>query len=189
MMVEASVREGERTREPRSVNGNNDRGSPRRSPCTKNQLWLRRAQTRGNTPPCKRPYPTFYGIGFIVATVVIGELGDLRRFRKARQLTAFAGVSPRIYQSGTSVNGRPRMCKKGSPRIRHVLYLAALTAVRANNDLQHTYQRLLDQRKPPMVATGTVTSKLLVVMRAMLITETPCDPDRQLNRKRQPICP
>jgi len=30
--LEASVREGERTREPRSVNGNNDRGSPRRSP-------------------------------------------------------------------------------------------------------------------------------------------------------------
>ena len=131
---------------------------------------------------------SIYGVGFIVAVVVIAELGDLRRFRKARQLTAFAGVSPRIYQSGTSVNGRPRMCKKGSPRVRHVLYLAALTAVRGNNDLQRTYQHLLDEGKPPMVAIGAVMRKLLVVMRILLITETAYDPDWKLNRKRQPIC-
>jgi len=114
--------------------------------------------------------------------------GDLRRFHKARQLTAFAGVSPRIYQSGTSVNGRPRMCKKGSPRVRHVLYLAALTTIRGNNDLQRTYQRLLDEGKLPMVAIGAVMRKLLIVMRALLITETTYGPDWKLNRKRQPTC-
>jgi len=131
---------------------------------------------------------SIYGVGFIVAVVVVAELGDLRRFRKARQLTAFAGLSPRIYQSGTSVSGRPRMCKKGSPRARHALYLGALTAVRGNNDLQRTYQRLLDEGKPPMVAIGAVMRKLLVLMRALLITETPYDPDSKLNRKRQPTC-
>jgi len=131
---------------------------------------------------------SIFGVGFIVATVVVAELGNLRRFRKARQLTAFAGVSPRIYQSGTSVNGRPRMCKKGSPRVRHVLYLAALTTIRGNNDLQRTYQRLLDEGKPPMVAIGAVMRKLLVLMRILLITETPYDPDWKLNRKRQSTC-
>ena len=80
------------------------------------------------------------------------------------------------------------MCKKGSPRVRHVLYFAALTAVRGNNDLQRTYQRLLDEGKPPMVAIGAVMRKLLVVMRILLITETAYDPDWKLNRKRQPIC-
>ena len=131
---------------------------------------------------------SIYGVGFIVAVVIIAELGGLRRFRKARQLTAFAGVSPRIYQSGTSVSGRPRMCKKGNPRVRHVLYLSALTTIRGNNDLQRTYQRLLKEGKSPMAAIGAVMRKLLIVMRALLITETTYDPDWKLNRKRQPIC-
>jgi len=93
---------------------------------------------------------SIYGVGFIVAVVILAELGDLRRFRKARQLTAFAGLSPRIYQSGTSVNGRPHMCKKGNPRVRHVLYLSALVTMRGQNDLERTYQRLLEEGKSPM---------------------------------------
>ena len=129
---------------------------------------------------------SIYGVGFIVAVVIIAELGDLRRFRKARQLSAFAGVSPRIYQSGTSVNGRPRMCKKGNPRVRQALYLSALSAIRGSNDLQRTYHRLLAEGKPPMAALGVVMRKLLIVMRALLITETPYDPDWQLHRQRQP---
>ena len=125
---------------------------------------------------------SIYGVGFIVAVVIVAELGDLRRFRKARQLTAFAGLSPRIYQSGTSVNGWPHMCKKGNPRVRRALYLSALAAIRGSNDLQRTYQRLLEEGKSPMSALGAVMRKLLVVMRALLITDTPYDPDWQLQQ-------
>ena len=131
---------------------------------------------------------SIYGVGFIVAAVVIAELGDLRRFRKARQLTAFAGVSPRIHLSGTSVTGRPRMCKKGNPRVRQLLYLSALVAVRGRNDFQRTYTRLLKQGKPPMAAIVAVMRKLLVLMRALLITQTPYDPNWKLRGKVQPIC-
>jgi transposase len=122
---------------------------------------------------------SIYGVGFIVAVVIVAELGDLRRFRKARKLTAFAGVSPRVYQSGTSVARPARMCKKGNPRVRQVLYLSALVAVRGRNNLQRTYTRLLTQGKSPMAALGAVMRKLLVVMRALLITNTTYDPDWQ----------
>jgi len=131
---------------------------------------------------------SIYGVGFIVAVVIIAELGDLRRFGKARQLTAFAGVSPRIYQSGTSVSGRPRMCKKGNPRVRHVLYLSALVTIRGSNDLQRTYQRLLKEGKSPMAAIGAVMRKLLILMRALLITENTYDPDWKWRGTLQPIC-
>ena len=131
---------------------------------------------------------SIYGVGFIVAVVIIAELGDLRRFHKARQLTAFAGVSPRIYQSGTSVSGRPRMCKKGNPRVRHVLYLSALVTIRGSNDLQRTYQRLLKEGKSPMAAIGAVMRKLLILMRALLITGNPYNPDWKLHGRLQPIC-
>lgn len=131
---------------------------------------------------------SIYGVGFIVAAVIIAELGDLRRFRKARQLTAFAGVSPRTYQSGTSISGRPRMCKKGNPRVRQVLFLSALATIRGRNDLQRTYTRLLNEGKQPKAAIGAVMRKLLIVMRALLITETAYDPDWKMHRQRQPTC-
>jgi transposase len=119
---------------------------------------------------------TIYGVGFITAATVRAELGDLRRFYKARQLTAYAGLNPSLRQSGTSVNGRPRMSKKGNPRVRQSLYLAAMVIIRGQNDLQRTYLRLREEGKGPMAALGAVMRKLLVLMRAILISGKPFEP-------------
>lgn len=113
---------------------------------------------------------SIYGVAFITASVVMSELGDLRRFTRARQLTAFAGLSPRHFTSGTSVQRKPRLCKAGSPAVHHVLYLAAITAIRGDNDLSDTYHELIDKGKPFKVAICAIMRKLLVTMRAMLIS-------------------
>ncbi len=119
---------------------------------------------------------TIYGVGFIVAATIRAELGDLRRFAKAKQLTAYAGLSPSVRQSGTSVNGRAHMDKRGNPRVRKALYLSAMVAVRGKNDLQQYYVKLRDEGKSPMSALGAVMRKLLVLMRAILISGKPFDP-------------
>jgi len=119
---------------------------------------------------------SIYSIAFINATTILAELGDLRRFTLARQLTAFAGMSPRHRQSGTSIHGRSRLCKQGNPRIRQCLYLAAMTAIRGQNQFRDTYQRLLDEGKPRMVALGAIMRKLLILMRAILISGKPYNP-------------
>ena len=113
---------------------------------------------------------SIYGVAFINATTVLAELGDLRRFTLARQLSAFAGMSPRHRQSGTSIRGRSRLCKQGNSRVRQCLFLSALAAIRGNNQLRDTYQRLLAQGKPRMVALGAIMRKLLTLMRAILIS-------------------
>ena len=116
------------------------------------------------------------GVAFITACVVLAELGDLRRFERARQLTAFVGVSPRTYESGSSVRKRTRMCKTGNPRVRKGLYMAALVASRnTKGPLNEMYTRLVQSGKAPMAALGAVMRKLLVLMRALLITDTPYD--------------
>ena len=128
-----------------------------------------------NTPHLKRDFDllvTIPGVAFITASVILAEMGDLRRFARARQVTAFAGVSPRRVTSGSSVNGKPHLCKKGSPRIRQALYLAAMAAVRSRTQLREKYEELLHHGKPPMVALGAIMRKLLTIMRAMLLTET-----------------
>jgi transposase len=119
---------------------------------------------------------SIYGVAFINATTILAELGDLRRFSLARQLTAFAGMSPRHRDSGSSVHGRSRLCKQGNPRVRQCLYLSAMTAIRANNQFRRMYQRLRDEGKAPMVALGAIMRKLLVLMRAILINGQPYRP-------------
>jgi len=116
---------------------------------------------------------TIPGVAFVTAAVMLAEMGDLRRFARSRQVTAFAGVTPRQVTSGTSVHGKPRMCKKGNARVRQALYLAAMAASGTKSQLGQTYERMLQHGKPGKVALGALMRKLLTIMRAVLITETP----------------
>ena len=126
---------------------------------------------------------TVYGIGFITAVTVRVELGDLRRFARARQLSAFAGLSPREVQSGTSVHKRTRMSKAGNKRVRSVLYMAACAAIARPNPWQVYYLQLRAKGKKPMEALGALMRKLLVLMRAILISGKPYDPHTKTRGK------
>jgi len=119
---------------------------------------------------------TIYGIAFINAAMILAELGDLRRFTRARQLTAFAGMSPKHHQSGSSIHRRSRLCKQGNPRVRKGLYLSAMVAIRGNNQFRDTYQKLIALGKPKMVALIAVMRKILTVIRIMLIKNQPFKP-------------
>jgi transposase len=113
------------------------------------------------------------GIGLITAAVVLGAVGDLRAFRRRGELCAFLGVSPRQFQSGTSVHGKTHMCRIGSRHVRAALYMAAVAACRLKGPLGDYYRRLVAAGKPRKSALGALMRKLLVVMRAVLIQGTP----------------
>ena len=115
---------------------------------------------------------TIHGVGLIVATTVLAILGDLRRFERGRQLAAFAGVSPQQQSSGTSVRGRTRMCKLGNSRVRRVLYLAAMAAIRMEGPLRSVYETLIARGKRRKAALGAIMRHLLLIMRALLVNET-----------------
>jgi len=119
---------------------------------------------------------TIDGVGPVTSVTVVAELGDLRRFTHARQLSAFVGISPSIVQSGSSVHLRPKLCKRGNPRVRKVLFMAAMAAIQKPGILKDTYDRLLAQGKEPMLALGAIMRKLLVLMRAILINGTTYNP-------------
>ena len=118
------------------------------------------------------------GVGPMTAHVVLAELGDLTRFRRARQLTAFAGVSPSIKQSGDSVSYKTKLCKRGNPRVRQALFLSAMASLNTKSQhcLKATHQRLCEEGKAGKSALGAVMRKQLVLMRAILISGKPYDP-------------
>jgi transposase len=113
------------------------------------------------------------GVGPITAAMVLAEAGDLRRFSRRGDLAAFLGVSPRVFQSGTSVHGRTRMCRMGGGHARSALYMAAVAASRNKGALGSFYRRLVEAGKPKRSALGALMRKLLLAMRAVLIQGTP----------------
>jgi transposase len=105
------------------------------------------------------------GIGSTVAASLLALLPEMGRLSR-RQAAALAGVAPHPDQTGTTRNrGRTR---GGRRTLRPILFIAALTAVRANNHLQHFYKRLVDAGKSKRLALVAVMRKLVVIANARI---------------------
>ena len=99
------------------------------------------------------------GIGETTAAVLIAELFD-KSYTSARQAAAFAGLVPRLVESGT-LRGRSRLSKIGPSRLRKALYLPAVAALRWNPTIRAVRVRLRAAGKPPMVIIGAAMRKLI----------------------------
>lgn len=100
------------------------------------------------------------GVGKVLGRYMMAVFRS-RPFHSARQMAAYLGAVPVEYQSGTSVNKRPRLSKAGSATIRAKLYLPAVVACRYNPTAKALYERLLARGKAPMAAIGAVMRKLV----------------------------
>ena len=108
------------------------------------------------------------GIGEVTAGSILSEIPHLDRFQSAKAVAAFAGLSPRERRSGTSINGRPRLCKTGNARVRKALYMPAVVALRFNPTLRVFADRLLAAGKHKRLVIGAVMRKLLVLAYGIL---------------------
>ena len=117
------------------------------------------------------------GIGDVTAFKLLAEIVDVRLFDSARQLAAYAGLTPRQRVSGSSVRGRAYLSKRGSARLRSALYFPAIVAQRHNPILRAFAQRLRAAGKEPMVVVAAVMRKLLHLVYGVLKSGHPFDPD------------
>jgi transposase len=120
------------------------------------------------------------GVGPQTATLLLSL--QLRRFGSARQAVAFLGLAPRPHESGTSVRGRPRLCKMGSTRGRSALYWPAIAAALSCDAFADLRRRLLERGKPKMVAIAACMRKLLSVAYGVLKSGIDFDPKRAAAR-------
>lgn len=104
--------------------------------------------------------PTIGGIGLISAATIIAEIEDISRFSSPDKLLAFAGLDPRIYQSGTQ-NFKGRMNKKGSVTLRRVLMNSAEYLICYNAIFYAYYRKKRDEGKPHRVAISHLARKLV----------------------------
>jgi len=115
------------------------------------------------------------GIGETTAGSILSEIAHIDRFESAKAVAAYAGLSPRDRRSGTSIHGRPRLCKTGNSRVRKALYMPAIVALRFNPVLRLFAERLLAAGKHKRPVIGAVMRKLLVLAFGILRSGVPFD--------------
>ncbi|MGH7630129.1 MAG: IS110 family transposase [Gemmatimonadales bacterium] len=109
------------------------------------------------------------GIGPIVSRTLLGELPELGRLNR-KEIAALVGVAPLVRDSGT-LRGR-RLVWGGRAPVRAVLYMGALVATRWNPVIRAFYGRLRAAGKPAKVALVACMRKLLIILNAMVRTNT-----------------
>jgi transposase len=108
------------------------------------------------------------GVGVVTVDVVVAELGEVRRFRSAKRVTAYAGLAPGERESAGK-RKQLSISKEGSPLLRWALVEAAWRLVRQSRYWEGIFERL-KQRCGKKKAIVAVARRLLAVMVALLRT-------------------
>lgn len=111
---------------------------------------------------------TIPGIGYINGGMILGEIGDIHRFSSPKQLLAFAGLDPSVYQSGKFQASRTRMSKRGSKTLRYALVNAAHNVVKNDTTFKAYYDAKMAQGRTHYNALGHCAGKLVRVIFKML---------------------
>lgn len=165
---------------------------PRPSAFVAKQMAARKAALERQIKECehhleqlvKKYFPELYAclttipsIGKKTAIELIIVTHGFTRFEDIKALSAYVGVSPTTYRSGTSVEGRGRIAKLGQGRMRQLLYLCSWSARRCNPACQLLYARLKQAGKPKKVINIAIAHKLLRQAFAVAKSNTPFMPE------------
>jgi len=116
------------------------------------------------------------GIGTVVSQNLLSWITRIEAFDSARQLAAFAGLTPKRHESGSSVRGRTRLSKIGHADLRKLLYFPAMSAIRHNPLLKAFAERLRQNGKPPKLILAAAMRKLLHIAFGVLKSNVPFNP-------------
>ncbi|MNQ84992.1 Transposase IS116/IS110/IS902 family protein [compost metagenome] len=119
------------------------------------------------------------GIADQTAALLLAELGDPLQFEGARAIVAYAGLNPRLQQSG-QYQGHVRISKIGSPRLRAGLFMPALVAMTHNPAIKALSKRLKEKGKAGKQIVCAAMRKLLHIAYGVLKSGVPFDRQRAL---------
>lgn len=118
---------------------------------------------------------TLKGIGLVTAAIVLAELPPVTATTDPRAICAWAGLTPRRWQSGT-LELPARLSRKGNAYLREALYMPALVAKRYNPLLRAFAARLAENGKSSPAILGAISHKMLRILVGLLRSNTDFDP-------------
>ncbi len=88
----------------------------------------------------------FYGVGSVLGSQLMAEIGDTRRFHNRKAITAFAGLDAPPYQSGTLAVKSRSISKRGSPSLRKTLF-QVIDVILKNKPNDNAVYQFLDKNR------------------------------------------
>jgi len=104
---------------------------------------------------------TIPGIGNKTGLMLLVFTDGFNRFESSKELCSYAGITPIIRQSGSSIKGRPRMSKMGNPKLRNLLFMCSFNACKYNKACKALFDRIVAKGKSKKLALIAVCNKLL----------------------------
>lgn len=121
---------------------------------------------------------TIKGIADTSAIAILGEILLLPVGLRAPQWVKFAGLDPKHFRSGTSVEKKTRISKAGNRHLRAALYMPALSAKTHDPNIKAYAEHLAKRGKTPMQVVCAVMRKLLHAIHGMLQSHSPFNGSR-----------
>lgn len=116
---------------------------------------------------------TIPGVGDTIAATFITEIEDINRFKNSKALAAYAGLDPKVKQSGIGLKHNTKITKRGSPYLRQSAYIAAYIAARHDPELKAYWQKKYAEGKRYKEATVATARKILYRVYAVWKRKTP----------------
>ena len=117
-------------------------------------------------PNCEQIIKDNKGFGIDLALNLFPQL-HFNRAKSEKQFISFLGLSPRIYESGSSVHKSPKINKRGSSAIRRVLFLTALVSSRYNDKFKQRYENLVARGKNKKVAIVAIMCAIVRYLKSL----------------------
>ena len=113
------------------------------------------------------------GIGRQTALYLMITTRSFTSFGTWRQLACYAGVAPFPYSSGTSVRGRTKVSDLADKKMKSLLQMCVLSAVKCDREIKAYYEKKKAEGKPAMLVMNNVRAKLLARAFAVIKRGTP----------------
>jgi len=101
------------------------------------------------------------GIGFATAVHLLITTENFTRFDSHRKFACYCGVAPFDHTSGSSIRGKTRVSHLANKKLKSLLTMAALTAIKYDADLKAKYEQKVQEGKPKMCAINIIRIKLI----------------------------
>ena len=113
------------------------------------------------------------GIGKQTAIYLIITTRSFKAFKTWRQMACYAGVAPFEYSSGTSIKGRSKVNHVADKKMKSMLQMCVLSAIKHDAEIKHYYEKKKAEGKHVMLVMNNIRCKLLARAFAVINRATP----------------
>jgi len=101
------------------------------------------------------------GIGPVTAVALLVYTKGFTAFSNAKELACYCGVVPFKKESGTSVRFKPSLSPYANKKLKTLLHLCALSAIKNDQELKGYFERKVIEGKNKMSIINAVRNKLV----------------------------